>query len=350
VFSKLLKNGGEIMVKKPKKIMFMLLLFLLIVCGVYAQTINDFPAGDFWSLDVGPGMSDFLVSGMSFQAIIDPKLWLSPTLMIGSKLGVNFSAEEDNRHILAFEGQVYMRWNFLRLGQELNPWNIFIQGGMGLISAYRGTSVNPFNDVTMTRGSLLFDAATGVTIPLSARWHIEPQIRGGYPHLFGSSLTVGYKFPLPQKVIGSRTTEYVEVIKTIPPEEIVKRVMISSVEFVLFGPDIGRYNLGIDRDAQQLNEMVLNYTAQTLKDNPHYRVRIEGHANPYTINHSEIEELMVLSTKRADVVAGELKSRGVDEKQIVMISFGGTRTATNEWDIRNRNRRVEMIITQVDID
>ncbi|MCL2809452.1 MAG: OmpA family protein [Treponema sp.] len=340
-----------------KKIIFMLLLFLLIVCGVFAQTIYDFPAGDFWSLDSGFGMSDFLISGASFQAIIDPKLWLSPKLMIGSKLGVNFSAEDDKRHILAFEGLVYMRWNFLRLGQELNSWNIFVQGGMGLISAYRGTSSNPFNDVTMTRGSLLFDAAIGLTIPLSARWHLEPMIRGGYPFIFGGSLTAGYKFPLPQKVNTNRIlqqsfphrTEYVEVMKIIPPEEIVRRVMISSVEFVLFGPDIGRYNIGIDRDAQQLNEMVLNYTAQTLKDNPNYRVRIEGHANPYTINHSEIEELKVLSLMRANVVAGELKDRGVDENQIVLISFGGTRTATNEWDIRNRNRRVEMIITQVDI-
>jgi len=338
------------MSKKLKKMIFMLVMFCLIVCGVYAQTIYDFPAGDFWSLDVGPGMSDFMVSGMSFQAIIDPKLWLSPKLMIGSKLGVNFSVEEDERHILAFEGQVYMRWNFLRLGQKLNPWNIFIQGGMGLISAYRGTSANPFDDVTMTRGSLLFDAAFGLTIPLGTRWHIEPQVRAGYPHIFGGSLTAGYKFPLPQKVITNRSTQYVEVIKTIPPEEIVRRVMISSVEFVLFGPDIGRYNLGIDSDAQQLNEMVLNYTAQTIKANPNYRVRIEGHANPHTINHSEIEDLMALSAMRADVVAGELKNRGVDEKQIVMISFGGARTATNEWDVRNRNRRVEMIITQVDID
>jgi len=338
------------MLTKIKKISFLILLFLFVVCGVFAQSINDFPAGDFWSLDVGLGMSDFLVSGMSFQSVIDPKLWLSPKLMIGSKLGVNFSEEDDERNIFAFEGQVYMRWNFLKLGKELNPWNIFLQGGIGLISAYRGTSENPFNDVTMTRGSLLFETATGVTIPLTARWHVEPMIRGGYPFIVGASLTAGYKFPLPQKAVTSRTTKYVEVIKNIPPEEIVKRVLISSVEFVLFGPDIGRYNIGIDKDAQQLNEMVLNYTAQTLKTNPNYRVRIEGHANPYTINHSEAEELKVLSTIRADVVAGELKDRGVNENQIVMISFGGTRTATNEWDIRNRNRRVEMIITQVDIN
>jgi len=336
---------------------FMLLTFLTLMNGqLSAQT--DFPGGDFWSLDAGVGMSNILVEGTSYQFIIDPKLWLSPPLMVGSKIGINYSAETENSNlgnILTFEGQVYLRWNFLRLGKDWNKQtNIFVQGGMGLISAYRGTS-NPFNEVTETRGSLLFDVSAGVTIPLTERWHIEPSIRTGYPHLFGGSVTAGYKFPLPEKTkyqiyqLPGRT-EYFEVIKSLPPEEIVKRVMITAVEYVLFGPDIGMYNIGIDRDAQQLNELVLNYTAQTLKDNPNYRVRLEGHANPYTINVSEIEDLMVLSAMRADVVAEQLRSRGVDEEQIVMIHFGGGRTVTNEWDFRNRNRRVELIILQVDID
>ena len=336
---------------------FMLLTFLTLINGqIPAQTV--FPAGDYWSLDAGAGMSDILVEGASFQFIIDPKLWLSPPLMVGSKVGVNYSAEKEDSDsdlgdILTFEGQVYLRWNFLRLGKNQNKkTNIFAQFGLGLISAYRGTD-NPFNDVTETRGSLLADFGLGLTIPFTERWHIEPAIRAGYPHIIGGSITAGYKFPLPQKTkyqihqLPGRT-EYVEVIKTLPPEEIVKRVMITSVEFILFGPDIGMYNIGIDRDAQQLNELVLNYTAQALKENPNYRVRLEGHANPHTINHSEIEELMVLSAMRADVVAQQLRARGVNEEQIVMIHFGGSRTATNEWDVRNRNRRVELIIIQID--
>jgi len=53
---------------------------------------------------------------------------------------------------------------------------------------------------------------------------------------------------------------------------------------------------------------------------------------------------------RANVVAKQLKNRGVSEEQIVVISFGGTRAVTSEWDIRNRNRRVELIIIQVDLE
>ena len=341
--------------KKPGKRLLFSFIFLTLINGLYAQTVYDFPTGDFWSLDAGIGMSNILVNGTSYQLLIDPKLWLSPPLMVGSKLGMNISTDQ----ILTFEGQVYLRWNFWRFGKQENPFNVFVQGGLGLLAAYRGDS-NPFDNVTRTRGSLLIDATAGVTIPITDRWHFEPQIRGGYPHIFGIAVTAGYKFRLPEKTTTTTITntthyvipkaEYIEVIKELPPEEIVKRVMITSIEFVMFGPDIGRYNIGIDKDAQQLNELVLNQTAQMLKENPKLRIRIEGHANPYTVNRSEVDELMVLSAMRADVVADQLRARGVNEDQIVVVSFGGSRTATSEWDIRNRNRRVELMLIQVDVN
>jgi len=336
--------------KRCGRPVFLLFTFLVFVNGLSAEQRDEFPLGDFWSLNAGIGMSGILVDGASFQLVIDPKLWLSPSLMVGSRLGINYSAEGNDNDILTFEGQVYLRWNFLQLGRQENPTNIFVQGGIGMLSAYRGTKSNPFNDVTRTRGSLMFDVAAGVTIPLTDRWNIEPSIRGGFPHLFGFSVTAGHKFPLPRvtRQVNPVRVEYVEVIRTLPPNEIVKRVMISAVEFVLFGPDIGRYNIGIDADAQQLNELVLDYTAQTLIANPSHRVRIEGHANPYTINRSEIDELQTLSAMRSSMVAEQLRQRGVSDDQMVIISFGGTRTATTEWDVRNRNRRVELIIIQVD--
>ena len=341
---------------KQKKLIFLLLIFLALTSGLYAQI--EFPAGDFWAPDAGVGMSDLLVKGLSFQAIVDPKLWLSPPLMVGSKVGINFSNEKESStnkdsNILTFEGQVYLRWNFLRLGQVEKQTNIFVQGGLGLIAAYRGTD-KPLDDVTKTRGSLMFDAAAGVTIPLTTRWHIEPQVRGGYPHLFGGGVTVGYKFPLPQKTKYQNVsrTEYVEVVKevvqTVPPEEILKRVMITEVEFILFAGDIGRYNIGIDHDAQGLNELVLNFTAQALKENPDLRVRVEGHANPVTTDPNEADELMALSAMRANNIAAELRKRGISDDQMVIISFGGTRTVTSNHDIWNRNRRVELILIQID--
>jgi len=356
--------------KNPLWHNLLFLIFFTLIHGLYAQTELpernlrpttasgqsrwEFPDGDFWSLDAGFGMTDIQVKGQSYQFVLDPKLWLSPPLMVGSKVGVNYSIDEESRNIVTFEGQVYLRWNFLRPGK--NPGkkaNIFLQGGLGLISAYRGKDNNPFGDVTQTRGSLMADAAAGITIPLNPRWHIEPSVRGGYPHIAGAAVTAGYKFPLPQKTKYEKAPpviEYVEIIKTLPPNEIIKRIMISEIEYILFGPDIGRYNIGIDRDAQGLNELVLNSIAKSLKENPGLRVRIEGHANPVTTDSHEADELMTLSTLRANVVAGQLKTKGVNEGQMVVIAYGGTRTVTSDHDIWNRNRRVELIVIQINND
>jgi hypothetical protein len=171
-----------------RRILLIFALFLLIISVTNAQ--NQFPAGNFWSLDGGIGASDILVEGAAFQLVIDPKLWLSPSLMVGNRIGINYSTDQ----ILTFETQAYLRWNFLSLGNENNPVNVFAQLGIGLLATYRGWE-NPFDDVRRRRGSLLFDAAAGVTVPLSARWHIEPSIRGGYPHIWGITLTAGYKIP-----------------------------------------------------------------------------------------------------------------------------------------------------------
>ncbi|MCL2601198.1 MAG: OmpA family protein [Treponema sp.] len=329
---------------KPRKSVALLFVCLLIQVTLHAQTRYDFPRGNYWALDAGIGISNFLVEGTPLPTIIiDPKLWLSPRLTVGSRAGFTYAVEPDEHNILTFEGQVYLRWNFLTFGKTENPANIFAQGGLGLVSAYRGWD-SVFDEVTRTRGSLLFDAALGITVPISERWHFEPSVRGGYPHIWGVSLTAGYKFPLPKSFTRETT---IQVIQGVPPSEIIRHVLISAVEFVLFGPDIGSYNVGIDPDARQLNELVLNYAARTLRENPNFRVRIEGHANPYTISASEADELMTLSAMRSNVVAEQLRLRGVPEDQIVIVSFGGTRTATSEWDVRNRNRRVELIILQV---
>jgi len=363
---------------KLKKPILLTAIFLVLIGGIYAESRFSFPAGDFWSVNSGLGMSNFLVAGSPFELVIDPKLWLSPTLMVGSRVGINYSYERDDHDIFTIEGQVYMRWNFLRLGRvPERASNLFAQGGLGMIAAYRGWD-HPFDDARRTRGSVLADTAVGLTIPLTSRWNIEPSIRVGYPHIWGFTLTMGYKFPLPRvtimqmaptrvelvAVINTMTTvEVVEVIRELPvevirelpvevvrmvPSEVVARTMISAIEFIIFGPDIGSYNVGIDSDARQLNELVLNATAQMLIDDPNLRVRIEGHANPYTVNRSEHDELMVLSSIRANVVADLLRARGVSNEQIIIIAMGGTRNATNEWDVRNRNRRVELMIIQFD--
>ncbi|MDR3020544.1 MAG: OmpA family protein [Treponema sp.] len=315
-----------------------ILVFLVAVGGVFAQ--GSFPGErSFISIDAGSGSSDVLVEGLSFGLFLDPKLSITPAFTIGSKNGLHFSTDE----IIALETQIYFRWNFLRLGKSEDTVDIFVQGGGGFLGAFKGT------DVLDSRSSLLGDVTAGVTIPLSSRWHIEPSIRGGYPFIFGAGITAGYKFPLTKKTI-EHELEYVEVIRTLPPNEIIKRIMITQVEYILFAPDSSRFNTGLDHDARALNELVIDHVSQILKENPDFRIRIEGHSNPVTNRPGESEELLALSSARANEVSRLLKEKGVGEGQIVIIAHGGARVvaAASDHDHWNMNRRVELIMIQLD--
>jgi len=291
----------------------------------------------YWALDAGIVSSDILIEGMSFGLALDPRISLSPGIMIGSKNIINFSSDAEI-NIVSLETQAYLRWNFLRRGTAERPFNTFVQGGVGLLAAYRGS------DVQMTRGSVLADVTAGITIPLSDRWHIEPSLRVGYPFIAGASLTAGIKFPLkrPQSRI-----EYVEVVRMPPPVEIVRKIAISEVEYIIFGPDISRYNDGIDADARALNDLIIGHVVEVLTENSNYVVRLEGHANPLTLTPSEVADLVTLSEARSDEVAMQLRARGVAEDQIVVAAFGGARIAAREFDHRNMNRRVELIIKRI---
>ena len=328
---------------KIKTIFF--LVFFTFTGLLYAQTElpdtqyqNTQYRSPFLAFDLGAGASSVLVDGMSFNALFVPKLSLTPALMIGSKNLLHISTD----NIIALESQGFLRWNFLRLGPEEKKTNIFVQGGVGFIGAFKGS------DVRDSRSSLVFDGTIGVTIPLSSRWHIEPSFRGGYPFIYGADITVGYKFPLSRR---ETRREYIEVeTQTFSVNEIIRRIVITQVEYIIFAPDSSRFNIGIDHDAQALNELVINQTAQILRENPDFRVRLEGHANPVTHASGEIEELIALSTNRANETARQLRQRGVREEQIVVIGYGGARIVANDHDHWNMNRRVELIVIQIDTE
>ncbi|MCL2609014.1 MAG: OmpA family protein [Treponema sp.] len=314
-----------------------LFLFPTLVAGLQAQgepqtegrAAEPVPYQRFWSLDGGLSTNYILVDGISFGLVLDPRFALSPHLMLGSKNLISFSSDD----IVALESQAYLRWNFLR-PRWRHIDNLFLQAGVGILAAYRGS------DVTRTRGSVLFDGTLGASIPLNASWHIEPSVRVGYPFISGISVTVGRKFPFKQ--------HKVEVVRTLPAEEVVRRIVITQVEYVLFGPDLAEYNSGIDGDAMALNDLVLAVVAQTLKDNAELLVRIEGHANPVTGEEGELEDLLRLSRSRAEEVGRLLGELGVRERQIVVIGHGSARVLARDHDHWNVNRRVELIIKQFD--
>ena len=316
---------------------------LFVVFFGFLQSVHAFP---YFAVEAGGGSSNVLVDGMSFSVLLNTKLGLTPAITIGNKNVLHISTDD----IIALEAQGFLRWNFLRLalgklGRAGTTTDIFAQAGVGFIGAFKGS------DVRDSRASLLADGTIGVTIPLSQNWYIEPSVSGGYPFMGAASITAGYKFPLGKKVV-IHELEYVEVIRALPPSEIIKRIMINQVEYIIFAADVSRFNYGVDRDAQALNELVLNHAARLLRENRDYHVRLEGHANPVSGAAGELEELVKLSTERAEEVARQLIARGVREDQVVVIAYGGARVLVNatDHDHWNMNRRVELMIIQVDAE
>jgi len=329
------------------------LAFMALAGGLHAQTTAPDQTRPFWALDFGLATNETLVDGLSFGFVLDPSVSLSPRFMVGSKNQINFSPEGDETMIVALETQAYLRWNFLRFGSNrINT--VFLQGGVGLMAVYRG------NDVQMTRGSILADGTLGITIPISDRWHVEPSVRAGYPFIMGASITAGIRFPFrrtpPPPLTRAEYIEIirelppVEVIRELPPIEIIRRIIITQVEYVIFGPDTGNYNQGIGVDAMALNNLVIDTVANTLKEDSNMIVRIEGHANPVDHDEAEIAVLTALSRARANSVAELLRERGVPEEQILVIAHGGERILASEYDHWNINRRVELIIKYVDLE
>jgi len=363
------------------KRIFTILIFVVSINSLHAEFPSFKWDVSHWILSGGFGMSSILVDGTSYQAIFDPKLRLSPALTLGSKNSFNMSTDK----IITLETQAFLRWNFLSFpkrdpGYFQQAFNIFIQAGVGLLGSVKGPDDSGFPKEKNTRASLLFDGTLGVTIPLGKRWVIEPAVRGGYPFIWGATFTFGYKFPLPQKTVYQEgpvryeyldTVEYqnkveyqdrveyrdrveykdrVEFVSVPITNEIIKRIMISRVDYILFGPDISNYNTGIDADGRSLNDLVLTSVVQTLKNDPNSRIRLEGHANPVTNSPDEIQELSALSANRANEIARLLREKGVSENQIIVVALGGTRTLTGEQARWNMNRRVELIVFQGDIN
>ena len=309
--------------------------------ALYAQTR--------FSIDAGVGSSFITEDGVSFGLFLEPKFGFTPALMIGSKSAIHYSTDK----ILSLETQGFIRWNFARFGSLFNTTNIFIQGGAGFISLFHGA------DLKKSRATWLADATIGVTIPLGKNWHIEPSIRGGYPFMAGLTVLAGYSIPIRRRLLGPGIEtppevlrkEVIEIIEFIP-NEFIRRFAVAQVEYVIFDSNNVSFNEGVDHDAQSLNLLVIDQTAKILMENPSFRVRIEGHANPVTNAPEEAEELLAISRERSDGIARLLMEKGVQEEQIVIAAYGGEKViaVSEDHDHWNMNRRVELIIVRFNLD
>lgn len=85
----------------------------------------------------------------------------------------------------------------------------------------------------------------------------------------------------------------------------------------------------------------LNKHAKYLADNPHTRIRLEGHAD----ERGTREYNLALGERRANAVRGYLTRQGANRSQIEVVSFGEEKPASGGKGERSYalNRRVEIV-------
>ena len=113
--------------------------------------------------------------------------------------------------------------------------------------------------------------------------------------------------------------------------------------------------IGLDSEIVARNEKVVTRIAQILGKFPDYRIRVEGHGNNVgkmlgysasRIQQEEINELIPLSTERAEVVRKMLVENGVDARRLTVVGLGSSEPVVPFTDVQNRwkNRRVEFVL------
>ncbi|MGP1593634.1 MAG: FlgD immunoglobulin-like domain containing protein [Treponema sp.] len=104
---------------------------------------------------------------------------------------------------------------------------------------------------------------------------------------------------------------------------------------------------GLEKTVVDKNVKVLTRIAEILNKFPEYKIQVEGHANNVSgTQKEELEDLIPLSTARADSVRRFLIEKGVSRGRLSSVGIGGTKPIASLSDRDNwwKNRRVEFVL------
>ena len=123
------------------------------------------------------------------------------------------------------------------------------------------------------------------------------------------------------------------------------------VPSITFKPNTDDYK-SVAKEALEKNMWTLKRLAEIFKKYKNYQIQIEGHAvsvyweDPKRAEREQQEELIPLSTKRAEAIKKALVSLGIEASRIQTIGIGASRPIVPFSDKENlwKNRRVEFIL------
>jgi hypothetical protein len=103
----------------------------------------------------------------------------------GMGVGLTLLYAQDAENFIFMEALAHYRLYFSRMKNNTGPF-LQAEGGIVLF-AYEKFEITEY-------WSPAAGLSAGWRFPLGTRWYIEPSIRGGYPYIFGASLSAGMRF------------------------------------------------------------------------------------------------------------------------------------------------------------
>jgi hypothetical protein len=187
-------------------------------------------------------------------------------------------------------------------------------------------------------------------------------LRFGYPYAWGAGLTAGLRFQgktIREEVIIREQPAHKEeprreqAARTDSIEQYIIRIgdkQYIDTQPVIFRPNYPDFE-GLCNEVLKTNNTAFKFVAFILNTFPEYRLEVEGHANPTTMEGGaararEEVELMQLSEQRAQRVVEELAALGVNRGRMSVVAKGGSNTKVpfDDYDNVWKNRRVNFIL------
>jgi hypothetical protein len=289
------------------------LLFLPAVLGAQESGISIGIGSDATLRNINTEPNRIIIDTPGFGGLLQVDYRFNSLFAIGARGGVSYAPFAEDDRLVIFRGDAFFRWYLFRLPYT----HFFLQTGVGLMSAHRGW------DSENARGTIEAGGAIGVRFFLPYNWYMEISARSGYPFVVGAGLALGWRFPSKEE-------------KPIPESFTL-----------LFGPNAtSLFSSTLDSTTRLQNDITLNQVVKLLAENPHFRLRVEGYANPVLKTKAESTNALVpISLNRAQDVADRLVYQGIARDRLVVLANDGQRQTTANTNYPKRgaqNHRVEL--------
>jgi len=170
----------------------------------------------------------------------------------------------------------------------------------------------------------------------------------------------------PEEIVKYLTDEQIQyIVSQQPPQMILQSIKIIGIEYVIFAGDSSTYNgppgpsanTSLTDEEKKFNDTTVQAMAKLMVDKSTYIAMLHGHANPVTFTDGEKGDLIKLSTDRANAVRQVLLTeynkltppdKPTFDERVSTSGYGGEKVLFgNNTQYTALNRRVEMILFEI---